>query len=76
MMTISKDEYTRLQPYWDFQRKKEYNKEQLKFVCDHVAGVDQNWFFDEMWIRLDEKNYLETPPQWIPKNKNFRIEGE
>ena len=76
MMTISKDEYTRLQPYWDFQRKKEYNKEQLMYVCEHITGVEKNSFFDEMWIRLDEKDYLEPSKYWIPKNKNFRIEGE
>ena len=27
MMGISKEEYNKLKPYWDFQRKKEYNKE-------------------------------------------------
>ena len=76
MMTIPREKYNELKPYYDFQRKKEYNKEQLKFVCDHVAGVDQNWFFEEMWLRLDEKNYIEPSKYWIPKNKNFRIEGE
>ena len=76
MMTIPREKYNELKPFYDFQRKKEYNKEQLKFVCDHVSGVDQNWFFEEMWLRLDEKDYLKTPPEWIPKNKNFRIEGE
>ncbi|MBC8430090.1 MAG: hypothetical protein H8D92_01700 [Pelagibacteraceae bacterium] len=76
MMTIPREKYNELKPFYDFQRKKEYNKEQLKFVCDHVAGVDQNWFFDEMWIRLDEKNYLEPSKYWIPKNEKFRIEGE
>ena len=76
MMTIPREKYNELKPFYDFQRKKEYNKEQLKFVCDHVAGVDQNEFFEEMWLRLDEKNYLEPSKYWIPKNKNFRIEGE
>ena len=76
MMSISKEEYNRLKPYWDFQRKKEYNKDQLMYVCKHIAGIDENTFFDEMWIRLEEENYIEPPEHWIPKDEKFRIEGE
>ena len=76
MMGISKEEYNKLKPYWDFQRKKGYNKEQLMYVCEHIAGVDENTFFNEMWARLEEENYLEPPKYWIPKDEKFRIEGE
>ena len=76
MMVISREDYNELKPYWDFQRKKEYNKEQLRYVCNHVAGVDENQFFEEMWARFEEENYIEPPKHWIPKDKNFRIEGE
>ena len=76
MMTISKDEYIRLQPYWDFQRKKEYNKEQLKYACSHVASVDGNIFFEQMWVMFEEKDYQDPPLSWVPKDEKFRIEGE
>ena len=45
MMGISRENYNELKPYWDFQRKKEYNKEQLRYVCNHVVGVDENQSF-------------------------------
>ena len=53
-MVISKQEYERLKEYYDFQRKKQYNREQLMYVCGHIMGIDQddasdNDFFDEMW---------------------------
>ena len=76
MMVISKEEYNRLKPYWDFQRKKEYNKEQLKYVCSHVASVDSNTFFEQMWVMFEEKDYQDPPLSWIPKDEKFRIEGE
>ena len=74
MMGISKEEYNKLKPYWDFQRKKEYNKEQLMYVCQHIVGVEENSFFNEMWARLDEENYLEPPEHWIPKNEKLRLD--
>ena len=55
-MAISKEEYNRLKPYWDFQRKKEYNREQLKYACSHVVSVDSNTFFEQMWVQFEEKD--------------------
>ena len=59
-MVISKQEYERLKEYYDFQRKKQYNREQLMYVCGHIMGIDQddagdNDFFDEMWSKFEEK---------------------
>ena len=50
-MVISKKDYERLKEYYDFQRKKQYNREQLMYVCGHIMGIDQddasdNDFFD------------------------------
>ncbi len=75
-MMISKEEYSNLKPYYDFQRKREYNKEQLQYACSHVTGVDNDKFFDQMWIQFEEKDYQDPPVSWIPKNKKWRIEGE
>ena len=45
-MMILKEEYEKLKPYYDFQRKKEYNREQLMFACSHVAGEDTSSFLN------------------------------
>jgi len=80
-MVISKEEYNRLKEYYDFQRKKQYNREQLMYVCGHIMNIEQdeadnNHFFDEMWLKFEEKDYQDPPAQWIPREKKWRIEGE
>tara|TARA_X000000368_G_scaffold362512_1_gene307227 strand:+ start:274 stop:507 length:234 start_codon:yes stop_codon:yes gene_type:complete len=75
-MMILKEEYEKLKPYYDFQRKKEYNREQLMFACSHVAGEDTSSFFELMWSQFDEKDYQEPPSHWVPKNPQWQIEGE
>ena len=80
-MVISKEDYERLKEYYDFQRKKQYNREQLMYVCGHIMGIDQddagnNDFFDEMWSKFEEKDYKDPPSVWIPRDKKWRIEGE
>ena len=32
--------------------------------------------FDEIWSRLDEKDYQEVPNNWIPRDSKWRIQGE
>ena len=32
--------------------------------------------FDEIWSRLDEKDYQETPNNWVPRDPKWRIQGE
>ena len=56
-MSVSPEEYENLKAYYDFQRKKEYNKEQLMLACSHVAGEDTGSFFDLRWSQFDEKDY-------------------
>ena len=78
-MAISKEEYNRLKPYWDFQRKKEYNREQLEDAIKEVeskTGFRIALSFDEIWSRLDEKDYQETPNNWVPRDPKWRIQGE
>ena len=75
-MPIPKQKYKELKAYYDFQRKKEYNKEQLMLACSHVAGEDTNSFFDLMWAQVDEKDYQEPPNNWVPKNPQWRINGK
>tara|TARA_B100000941_G_scaffold66228_1_gene44130 strand:+ start:324 stop:554 length:231 start_codon:yes stop_codon:yes gene_type:complete len=75
---ISLDEYENLKEYYDFQRKKEYNREQLQDAMKHIEeklGI-MALSFDEIWSRLDEKDYQETPNNWVPRDPKWRIQGE
>ena len=76
LMAIDPVDYENLKEYYDFQRKKEYNREQLMFACSHVAGEDTSSFFELMWSQFDEKDYQEPPSHWVPKNPQWQIEGE
>jgi hypothetical protein len=75
---ISLEEYKNLKEYYDFQRKKEYNREQLQDAIEEVAkrtGLTV-LSFDEMWSRLEEKDYQEAPNNWVPRDPKWRIQGE
>ena len=75
---ISSEEYKNLKEYYDFQRKKEYNREQLQDAIEEVAkrtGLTV-LSFDEMWSRLEEKDYQEAPNNWVPRDPKWRIQGE
>ena len=50
---ISLDEYENLKEYYDFQRKKEFNREQLQDAMTHIEeklGI-MTLSFDEIWSR-------------------------
>ena len=75
---ISLEEYDKLKEYYDFQRKKEYNREQLEDAIEEVKKITGLTIlsFDEIWSRLDEKDYQETPNNWVPRDPKWRIQGE
>ena len=77
-MVIDLKEYEKLKEYYDFQRKKEYNREQLENAILEVekkTGISV-LSFDEIWSRLDEKDYQEAPNNWVPKDDKWRINGK
>ena len=79
LMTIPIDEYKNLKEYYDFQRKKEFNREQLMAAIEEIekrTGMSVFMTFDEIWSRIDEKDYQEAPNYWVPKDSKWRIEGE
>jgi len=79
LMTIPIDEYNNLKEYYDFQRKKEYNREQLRNAIDELEkrlGVAVYMTFDEIWSRIEEIDYQEAPSDWVPKEDKWRIQGE
>ena len=77
-MVIDLKEYEKLKEYYDFQRKKEYNREQLEnaiLEIENRTGISA-LSFDEIWSRLDEKDYQEAPNNWVPKDDKWRINGK
>ena len=73
---IDPEEYDRLKEYYDFQRKKEYNREQLQTAIDEMEGrLGLTMSFDEIWSRIEEKDLQEAPNNWVPKDPKWRIHG-
>tara|TARA_Y100000992_G_scaffold29878_1_gene16670 strand:- start:140 stop:370 length:231 start_codon:yes stop_codon:yes gene_type:complete len=73
---IDPEEYDRLKEYYDFQRKKEYNREQLQTAIDEMEGrIGLTMSFDEIWSRIEEKDLQEAPNNWVPKDPKWRIHG-
>ena len=81
---ISKQSYTDLKEYWDYQRLLEYNREKIKDKLERVEGrvfsqfgpVSTDKLFDDIWTNVESSD-LETPPVgWIPKDKKLRFEWE
>ena len=81
---ISKQSYTDLKEYWDYQRLLEYNREKIKGKLERVEGrvfsqfgpVSTDKLFDDIWTNVESSD-LETPPVgWIPKDKKLRFEWE
>ena len=83
-LMISKQSYTDLKEYWDYQRLLEYNREKIRDKLERVEGkvfsqfgpVKTDTLFDDIWLNVETSD-LETPPiGWIPKEKNLRFEWE
>ena len=74
-MMIPKEEYEKLKAFFDFQRKKEYNKEKLKKAIE-VMFENPEVLFDELWDKMRDEDMQEVPKDWVPKDENLKIEGE
>jgi hypothetical protein len=79
---ISKEQYHDMKEYWDYQRKVEYNREQCRQSCEndviHIGDdeIGPEELFEIMWPRIDSADYDDPPLNWIPKNIDYRLEGE
>ena len=70
LMTIPIDEYN---------NQKEFNREQLRDAMEEIeqrTGMRVYLSFDEIWSRIEEKDYQEIPSNWVPKDSKWRIQGE
>jgi hypothetical protein len=81
-MAISKQSYTDLKEYWDYQRLLEYNRELLKerlskvndTVYAQFAYINTDSMYDKIWNDIRPED-LETPVVgWVPKDEKYRIE--
>ena len=83
-MAIAEEKYKELKPYWDFQRKLEYNREllrkqivnvQTKYNFNHPE-MSPDDMFTLLWDKITQKD-LETPPKtWVPENDEFKLWNE
>ena len=83
MMTISKDKYDELKPYYDWQRTKQFNKDWCRAVvqkvfslADSVIGEDENSATELLWVHMKEEEYQTPPKNYVPDDPKWRIEGE
>ena len=74
-MAISKQKYKELKEMYDFQRKKEYNKEKLKKAVDFMLD-EPDILFNDIWGRMKDEDMIEIPKGWVPKDDKLKIEGE
>ena len=74
-MPISKEKYLELKPMYDFQRKKQYNKEKLQKAIE-IVFENPEVLIEEIWSKMQEQDMVEAPNDWIPKDDSLKIEGE
>ena len=74
-MSISKEKYLELKPMYDFQRKKQYNKEKLQKAIE-IVFENPEVLMEEIWGKMQEQDMVEVPNDWVPKDDSLKIEGE
>ena len=83
-MAISKQSYTDLKEYWDYQRLLEYNRELLQQRLSKVNEtvyaqfwhINTDTMFDKIWMDIRHED-LETPiVGGVPQNEKYRFEWE
>jgi len=80
---ITKEQYSNLKEYWDYQRLIEYNKELLKSSLEEIKqrefipnNISTDDMFEHVWVKVKESDYETPPKSWIPKDLKYRFEWE
>jgi ABC-type oligopeptide transport system substrate-binding subunit len=60
---------------YDFQRKKEFNKEKLRKAVNFMLD-DPEALFQDIWGKMKEEEMIEVPKDWVPQDDKLKIEGE
>jgi len=84
IMSISQESYLDLKEYWDYQRKVEYNREQMKKMADQFesriyndfGAVNIEQFKEKLWSRIEPEEYEDPPKGWVPEDENYRLWNE
>jgi len=85
MPLISKEEYTNLKEYYDYQRKIQYNRERCQHMAKDFEGriimgeygaLNEDEIFNIMWNKVRSDDYDDPPKSWIPLDDNLRFEWE
>ena len=74
-MPIKRKVYLELKAMYDFQRKKEYNKEKLQKAIE-IVFENPEAIIEEIWSKMQEQDMVEVPNDWVPKDDSLKIEGE
>ena len=74
-MPIKRKVYLELKAMYDFQRKKEYNKEKLQKAIE-IVFENPEVLIEEIWSKMQEQDMVEVPKDWVPKDDSLKIEGE
>ena len=81
---ITNKSYKDLKEYWDFQRKKEYNREMVFGMADQFEGRVYNDFGmvnlqdmkELLWHRVKAEDYEEPRKGWVPEDPNIGLSGK
>ena len=85
MPLISKEEYTNLKEYYDYQRKIQYNRERCEKMAEEFEGriaipeigmLSETEIFNIMWNKIKPSDYDDPPKDWVPYYDNLRFEWE
>ena len=83
-MAITKQSYTDLKEYWDYQRLLEYNRERLRKSLKPMSGrffnsdgeMTNEQMFDHVWNKITNDDLEEPKEGWIPEDEKYRFEWE
>jgi hypothetical protein len=83
-MPISPEQYTDMKEYWDYQRKVEYNREQIEKMAMEFESrmysdsdaISIEEFKSKLWSKIDTADYDDPPKNWVPKNEYYRFWNE
>lgn len=85
-MTINKKDYEDLQPYWDYQRQVQFNKEAVMHIAEKIYNsgkivsplgpMSLEEMKEHMWSKCRSEDFEETPKGWVPQDEKLRFDWE
>jgi hypothetical protein len=84
MNMITEKDYLNLKEYWDYQRKIQYNREEIeKMAADFegrlqrndgfaVTPLSANDVFDMIWNKMRSEDYQDPPKGWVPNDPQYK----